>query len=86
MCDRRFAIEDRIEELPVTTPNVAAARVLIDTNFEVEAERPFSGSFERSGTMIALVRPLLTGLLRAHVDEILDNPSMAAGILEAFAA
>lgn len=78
--EKHAAIEDRIDELPMTTPNVAAARILIDTASEAEQKRPFSESFERCGTMLALVylRPLLTGLLRAHVDEILDNPCPSA--------
>jgi len=75
-------IEDQIADLPPLTPNAVAARMLIP--IEVEAGKPFAEGCENAADVKALaqLRPHLTGLLRAHVDEIFDNPSMPAGLLQ----
>ncbi len=81
-CD---AINDEILALAPETACIAAAQILIQVNPDLGSNDPFSHEPEHAGLVVALtfLRPSLSGLLRAHVDEILDNPEMPAASLQA---
>jgi hypothetical protein len=87
--EKRCAIDEQIFALPATTPSALAALVLVEISTEIWLDKTVSETFESSenfrtvmGTL-SYLRPLLTGLLQSHIVEILDNPSMPAGLLQA---
>jgi hypothetical protein len=81
----RADIEGRILELEPVTANVIAARILIEGNEENSHRRNFhdSDGGEIQLMVLEFVRPSLSGLLRDHVQEILDNPKTPEHLLQA---
>jgi hypothetical protein len=82
--EARKEIEAKILALDLSTVGAVAAQIVVGLNYDV-AERPDETAGERSAAQIALafLRPSLAGLLRAHVDEILDS-RLPARALQAF--
>jgi hypothetical protein len=83
--DQRGAVQEQIEGLEGETPNSVGARLLLEAVFECYFHQPFFSMSEGRAPEIALkfLRPSLTGLIRAHVDEIFDRPNVPAGLLQA---
>jgi hypothetical protein len=81
----RIDLNDAIETLPLTTPSTLAARVLIKANYAIYGNRTFAeiDAGEIAFLVLEYLRPNLSGMLRAHVDEIIDNPDKPAGELRA---
>jgi hypothetical protein len=79
--EQERAIQRDIEALSPTTPNAAAARILIEAMAEADFREPASSSDAVAVALIALehLRPALRGIIAAHVDELLDNPDIRLG-------
>ena len=80
---RREAIQGKIERMKSNTPNAAAARVLLELAIMAWFQQPLFGDDPTHEAMLEFLRPSLTGLIRDHVDEALDNPDLPAGMLQA---
>jgi hypothetical protein len=67
------------------TPNAAAARILLELATACHFREPIYYYDEGGIAEVALtfLRPSLTGLIRAHVDETFDRPDVPAGLLQA---
>jgi hypothetical protein len=83
--EARTEVNDAIEALPLTTPGTLAARVLIAANLSLYGDYTFADidAGEIAFLVLQYLRPNLSGMLRAHVDEIIDNPETPAGDLRA---
>jgi hypothetical protein len=83
--DQHKAIREEIEELEPDTANAAGALVLCEAALMCNFRHSFFEMSEWPTSEIALkfLRPSLTGLIRAHVDEIFNRPDVPAGLLQA---
>ena len=83
--DQRQAIQEQIEELEPDTANSAAALVLVEAVVMCHLQEPFFDYSDGPAPEVALkfLRPMLSGLIRAHVDEIFDRPVVPSKLLQA---
>jgi hypothetical protein len=79
-------VEDEIMALAPATPNAAAARILVEAMSTPNFQEPVSASSAMTVAAVALehLRPALRGIIKAHVDEILDNPGRRLGSCQAY--
>jgi hypothetical protein len=81
---KRGRIEERIERLEPSTPNATAAITFLEAIEGAFFDRPALEQFEpHITTTLRFLRPSLTGLIRAHVDELFDRPDDPTGLLQA---
>ena len=73
--EQHGAICDQINELPITAPNVAAAKLILELIAQSKVSEAASASSEVCIAMIALrhLRPALVGIIADHVDELLSD-------------
>lgn len=72
------AIDEQIDGLTAVTPIATAVLIVRETMFQADADDPLNSSAEAEIALLALrfLRPFLSGLIKSHVDEWLDNPEM----------
>ncbi len=86
LCAQADRVDDEIGALAPTTPNAAAARILIEAMAAASFREPVDDSGAMTVAAIALdhLRPALRGMIKAHVDELLDNPDRRLGSCQAY--
>jgi hypothetical protein len=79
--DRLEAVNIEIEALSPSTPNAAAARIVVEVLLGADPDVLASDSGGPAVAAIGLahLRPALRGIIPAHVDELLANPDMRLG-------
>jgi hypothetical protein len=79
-------IELQIEALPPKTPNAAAARIFLEAMATEKLEASVSDSSVLTVAAIALehLRPASRGIIKAHVDDLLDNPDRRIASCQAY--
>jgi hypothetical protein len=80
------SIDEDVKALVPSTPNATAARILLDVTSEARYSYSVEDSFGMSVALIAFahLRPALRGIIKAHVDELLDNPDRRLGWCQAY--
>lgn len=81
LCNDQDAISDEIirlsraiDDLPDTSPDALAARLLVGLNFHMDARDTAQNNIGAIESTLRVLRPYLTGNIAVDVADLLDNP------------